>query len=271
VTAPTTRPYPLDNDSPHAAVQHAALAALFDPFSCTRTRALVDLTGQRCLEVGAGGGSFAGWLAEEVGARGYVLATDLKPERIPAHPRLGVLRHDLATDPLPDERFGFVHARLTLGHLPARREILGRLASVLSPGGTILIEDWDASRTDMVMAAPDNASAELYTLFQETLGNRVFAAHGTDRLWARRIHAALLAEGLAAVETVVHARAWTGGGPGCHLISSTVQQVRGPLRAAGMTTEQLDALRPLLDDPRLVLAGHPLFSTSGRRPRRPRG
>jgi SAM-dependent methyltransferase len=265
MTTGTIRSYPMDNDHPYAAEQHAALAALLDPFSQRRTTDLLDLTGRRCLEVGAGGGSFAGWLAEQVGDRGYVLATDIKPQHIPLHPRLGVLAHDLSTDPLPDEHYDLVHARLTLGHLPARRDILRRLAAAVAPGGVLLVEDWDASRTDMVLAAPGIEDAEIYTLYQETVGTRVFAATGTDRIWARRIHSAMIEEGLSDVDTVIHSRAWPGGGPGCRLIGATLGQLRGRLLAAGVGADQLDRVELLLRDPRLVLAGHLLFSTSGRR------
>jgi hypothetical protein len=175
------------------------------------------------------------------------------------------MQHDLrSAEPLGRD-WDYVHARLTLGHLPERREILGRLVACLRSGGVIHIDDWDASRTDMVMHAPDPDAGDLYTLFQQTLGAKVFAAAGTDRTWARRIHAALLEEGLCDVETVMHARAWPGGSPGCQLVASTLRQVRGRLLAAGLTDGQLGRIQTLLDDPRLVLAGHLLYSTSGRR------
>lgn len=263
----TLMPYPMDNASPHAPRHHTALAALLDPFTQERVRGLGGVAGLRCLEVGAGGGSVARWLADEVGSGGYVLATDLKPQHIPVHHRLGVTRHDLVTEPLPAERYGFIHARLVLGHLPERRAILHRLVGVLAPGGVLLIEDWDASRTDVVLAAPDAGAAELYTRFQRTLGERVFSAHGTDRTWGRQVHGALLDEGLTEVQTVMHATAWPGGSPGCRLVAAVLPQVRADLLAAGMTAEELDRVRALLDDPRLVLSGHPLFSTSGRAPR----
>jgi ubiquinone/menaquinone biosynthesis C-methylase UbiE len=38
--------------------------------------------GSRCLEVGAGGGSIATWLCDQVGVTGYVAATDINIELI---------------------------------------------------------------------------------------------------------------------------------------------------------------------------------------------
>src|SRR5215470_17943338 len=51
------------------------LENIFDPLS-RRRRALVR-PGWRCLEVGAGRGSIATWLAAQVGENGQVVATDI--------------------------------------------------------------------------------------------------------------------------------------------------------------------------------------------------
>jgi ubiquinone/menaquinone biosynthesis C-methylase UbiE len=188
-------PYPLDNDAPLAGTHHGCLSILLDPFSRRRTCELFPngLRGRRCLDVGAGVGAwYARWLAEQVGPTGPVTAADIKPRDIPAHPRLAVSECDLnAPDwPFAGERFDFIHARLTLGHLPDRQRILRRLIGLLAPGGWILVEDWDATRTDMILHAPSLQAAEEYAMVQETVG-RIFAAAGTDWTWARRIHAAL--------------------------------------------------------------------------------
>ncbi len=53
----------------------AVLERIFDPLSPQR-RSLVQ-PGWRCLEVGAGRGSMAVWLAERVGDTGHVVATDI--------------------------------------------------------------------------------------------------------------------------------------------------------------------------------------------------
>ena len=51
------------------------LEQLYDPVS-RRRRALVE-RGWRCLEIAAGRGSMAVWLAEQVGPAGQVVATDI--------------------------------------------------------------------------------------------------------------------------------------------------------------------------------------------------
>jgi SAM-dependent methyltransferase len=261
----TGRRYALDNDHPRAGQHHALLSELFDEISAERARGLLDLRGKRCLEVGAGGGGFAAWLAEQVGPYGEVLATDIKPHTIAArHPPLAVVGHDLTTDPVPGGGWDLIHARLVLAHLREREEIVARLVAALAGGGVLLVEDFDVQQ-DMVLHAPDRQAADLYAQFQRTLSQHVFAAAGTDRTWARRAHGALLAAGLVDVRTTGQWESWTGGGAGARLISGTIDQAGDRLLAAGLTDTHLDRVRALLADPRLVLAGHTLVSTSGRR------
>src|SRR5437763_1143496 len=78
------------------------LQALYDPGSRAR-RSMVQ-PGWRCLEMGAGRGSVAAWLAEQVGSSGEVVATDVDTrylERLDV-PNLRVVRHDILADPLDE-------------------------------------------------------------------------------------------------------------------------------------------------------------------------
>jgi ubiquinone/menaquinone biosynthesis C-methylase UbiE len=263
--------YVLDNRSEFADQHHKGLATLLDPGSRRRTLDLVggSLQGLTCLEVGAGHGSFAVWLAEQVGPEGRVTALDLKPDHIPAHERLTTLQRDVTRlEPIPQGPADFVHTRLTLQHLPARESVLHWLVSdeVLKPGGILLVEDWDASRTDVVLAAPSPDAKQRYDRFQELLGTKVFSGSGTDREWARRVHGRMMAEGLTEVRTEISGESWVGGQAGGRLVAAGLGQTSPQLRAAGMTDAELTEVRTLLDDPGLVLSSHLLYSTSGRKP-----
>jgi ubiquinone/menaquinone biosynthesis C-methylase UbiE len=260
------KPYPFDNRNEPSRNQHVGLSALLDEFTTRRISDLMDLRGKRCLEVGAGGGSIALWLADQVGPEGSVLATDLQPLQIPSHDRLTVLRHDLVKEPAPEGEFDLIHSRLVLNHLPERREILHRLVGRLAPGGIYLEEEWDATRTDVVVAAPTPEAAELYRLYQETIGPKILAKAGTDRSFARKVHAVLLEEGLVNVDTYVSARNWTGGSDSAELVLSSLVQLRQQFLDHGITEAQLAEMKAVMEDPRLVVNGHLLFSTSGQRP-----
>jgi ubiquinone/menaquinone biosynthesis C-methylase UbiE len=261
------RPYPMDNNAEASVQQHRALAEQLDPVTTRRISDLVDPVGAYCLEVGAGGGSIATWLAERVGDDGRVVAVDLKPGQIPAHPRMEVRALDLTREDLPQGPFDLVHARLTLQHLPQREQILPAMVSVLRPGGVLLVEDWDASDTDRVVCAPDEASAALYARYQQLVGERVFAAAGTDRAWARHLHARFVDLGLVEVSTHVESEYWVGGGPGlAGLVGSTLVQVRDRLYANGFSPDEHHRMTVLVNDPQLVVRGFLLHSTSGVRP-----
>src|SRR5262250_3377987 len=74
------------------------LEQIFDPLS-RRRRELVQ-PGWRCLEVGAGRGSMAVWLAKQVGVSGHVVATDIDLtylNRLDV-PNLEVRRHNILDD-----------------------------------------------------------------------------------------------------------------------------------------------------------------------------
>lgn len=262
--------YALDNHHAAATAHHRALAELLDPHTTGRITGLCDPSAlRRCLEVGAGGGSVARWLADRLGPGGEVMACDLKPELIGSHPKLRTVAYDLCSDQPAAEVLGsgfdLILARLILLHLPQRRAVLHRLVDLLAPGGVLLVEDWAALRDDVVIDAPSPAAAVLYQRYQHAVG-AAFDHAGVDRTWARQIHPAMVHAGLTDVETEVHARYWTGGGPGMRLVAAVQAQLRPQLLAAGFSQAELDALVELVADPRLVVHGHPLYSTSGRRP-----
>src|SRR5277367_2993786 len=101
------------------------LENIFDPLS-RRRRELVQ-PGWRCLEVGAGRGSMAVWLAERVGPSGHVVATDVDVgylEQLDL-PNLEVVQHNILEDPLEllgPGSFDVVCSRLLLFHLVGRQE-----------------------------------------------------------------------------------------------------------------------------------------------------
>lgn len=259
--APT---YSFDNDDPEAVDRHSHLSVILDDFTFARLEGVGELSGQRCLEVGAGGGSVARWLADRVGPTGRVLATDLNPRHIPADPGYAVLQHDLVTESVPDGPWDLIHARLVLLHIPQRVEILGRLAAALAPGGALVVEEWATEFDNLVLAAPDEESAGLVEQYQDILVNRVLPAKGNDPTWAGKVHGAMLAAGLVDVDTAIHARSWPGGTAGALIIAANVAQLREEFIAAGFTAERLDRLCRVVEDPRVVIRGHFTYSTVGR-------
>ena len=140
--------YIFDNAAPQASQRFSSLETLYDPWTIRHLEATGIGPGWQCWEVGAGGGSIARWLAERCGSTGHVLVTDIDPRFLVeaaalTHPQIEVQRQDIGSDPLPAQSFDLIHARLVLIHVPAREQALERLVTALSPGGWLIVEDFD--------------------------------------------------------------------------------------------------------------------------------
>ncbi|MGH3679860.1 MAG: class I SAM-dependent methyltransferase [Natronosporangium sp.] len=244
----------------------AHLTTMLDPFTRRRLDQAGARTASRCLEIGAGSGTIARWLAGQIEPDGQVIATDLDPSQIPPHPRITALTHDITRDPLPDGRFDLIHARLVLAHLPTRHQVLDRLVDALTPGGALVVEEFDASWDRCVLDSPDPDADRLFTSYHHAL-LAVLVAAGADPSWGRRAHRALRRAGLVQVEAEFWSRTWHGGQAGCQLPHTASAQLADQLTAAGMLPEDLLRFRDLLLDPRLVIHGNTAVSTIGHRPR----
>jgi SAM-dependent methyltransferase len=139
--------YMIGADREAEAREHERLRVLGrwrDPFTIEALRATGIGPGFRCLEVGAGAGSISEWMADAVGSSGSVLSTDVDL-RFHGEPRPNteVRKHDITSDPLPDDEFDLVHVRAVLQHIAEREAVLDRLVRALKPGGWLVAEDGD--------------------------------------------------------------------------------------------------------------------------------
>ncbi|MFF3731058.1 class I SAM-dependent methyltransferase [Streptomyces sp. NPDC002476] len=256
--------YAFDNATPHSTEQHRCLAAAYDPVTLPRLAATGVGPGWTCLEVGAGGGSVARWLAGRVGPGGCVLATDLDPRHISPAPHLEVRAHDIVRDPLPENRYDLVVARLVLQHIPERRAVLDRLVRALRPGGVLQIDEFDTSYEPPLLA-PDAESEQLYTAFLAAKSAALRAAGG-DPHWGRRVPAALREAGLVAIDIRPYVEVRHAGSASLQLQLHHTHHLRDRLLAQGMTDRQLDRIRELMTDPGFRAASSVLYSTQGRKP-----
>lgn len=259
-------PYAYDNDEPTASELLHALGSTLDAFTTARLIEAGVVPGARCLEVGAGAGTIAVWLAEQAGPTGTVIATDLKPQHVPAHEHLTVLRHNVVTEPLPEGPFDVIHVRAVLQHLPQRREVLAKLAAALAPGGALVVEELEPGWSRAVLASPDPRADEIFGEYERALV-KVLMASGNDPTWNRKKHAAMMDIGLEDVDTQGWQGTFAGGTGVCLLAYSGSKELHDRLVDAGMKSEDLEALRRLALDPRLVLRGIFMLSTIGRKAR----
>src|SRR3712207_3677967 len=103
--------YIFDHKWPGERHRLALLEQRYDPPTIRRLESIGVTRGWSCLEVGAGGGSIARWLAQHVEDIGRVVATDLDVGFLEdaAAANLEVWQHDITVDPLPSETFDLVH------------------------------------------------------------------------------------------------------------------------------------------------------------------
>jgi ubiquinone/menaquinone biosynthesis C-methylase UbiE len=257
--------YLLDNAAKEAADRFAALSALFDP---TTTRHLEHCgvgPGWRCLEVGAGGGSIANWLADRVGLTGAVMATDIEPRFLTsqARPNLEVRRHDITVDSLPEGAFDLVHARLVLIHLPDRGQALARMIRALKPGGWILTEEYDSLSMPL---APDLCTSEVQ-LKTHLAMMQLLEDHGVDRLYGRLLYGVLRSHGLASVDAEGRVLILRHGSPGVPMLRANYEQLRSAMLDQGyISSDQFEADLDRLEDPFFAMPSSVMWSAWGRRP-----
>ncbi|MBB2912513.1 SAM-dependent methyltransferase [Streptosporangium becharense] len=254
--------YVFDNDGDHSADQHRYLAELLDPLTFGRLAQTGVTAGWSCLEVGAGGGSVALWLAGQVAPAGRVLATDIKPGLIPSRPGLTVARHDVVHDPLPAGEFDLVHARLVLSHLPGRRRVLERLRTALRPGGWLQIDEIDVTRW---MAPPGSPSTSVYGVYTAAMA-RVLGAAGADPTWGGAAAGDIAEAGFTDVDPVCWTETWEHGSAGIGLLVSNSHHLEDRLLEAGMTVGQLHEVREVMTDPGFTAPSFAIHSILARRP-----
>jgi SAM-dependent methyltransferase len=245
--------------------QHHWLSAAYDPLTTKRLAATGVGPGWHCLDVGAGGGSVARWLAARVAPSGSVVATDLEPGHIAAAPGLVARRHDVVLDPLPERAFDLVHTRLMLRHLPRREAVLGKVAAALRPGGWLQIDEFDTTYGPCLLA-PDPVARRHYEEFRAAVAT-VMRSAGVANDCGAGIAEAMRAAGLTGVDVHAELTVWDASSPGLRLLLHTAGHLRDRLVEAGLSDEHLARVREVMTDPGFRAVSPVMYSVHGRRGR----
>jgi ubiquinone/menaquinone biosynthesis C-methylase UbiE len=256
--------YVFDNAHGETRERFPALSDLYDDETIRCLQAVGVAPGWQCLEVAAGGGSIAHWLAGQVGTSGRVLATDLDTRFLEslAQPALEVRRHDIARDPLPDAAFDLVHARLILVHLPERELVLAKMVGALKPGGWLVCEEFDSLSmpTDPVLH-PHECALKAQTAIQ-----RVMASRGANTRYGRDLAARMRAHGLVDIRAQARVAMWQGGSAGARLFRANFEQLKEELlRIGSLTQVELDDDLARLDDPLTLFPSPMMWTVRGRK------
>ena len=257
--------YVLDNAAPQTPARFSALAELYDATTIRHLQRIGVHHGWQCWEIGAGPGSIAQWLCGQVGPSGSVLATDIDTRFLDqrGHPNLTVRRHDIVLDPLPDNTFDVVHARLVLVHLPEREQVLDRMITALKPGGWLLTEEFDSVSQ---LPAPDRYPWEV-TLKSTAALRRVMIDRGVNLGFGRTLAGHLRARGMESISAEGRMLMSLGGSLGTDLMKANLEQLRDAILALGSVTPlELEADLARLDDADFRAPSPVMWSVAARRP-----
>jgi SAM-dependent methyltransferase len=196
-----------------------------------------------CLELGAGAGSIARWLAERCPA-GQVVAADVDTgflNRLRSH-NLRVVQRDVERADFTPGSFDLVHARALFMHLADREAMLGRAAGWLKPGGWLAVSEADMFPVD---STPHPAMKTMWTAAEQ-----LFRSQGSDPRWARRLPLLFGRAGLVDIGMTVKVDVFGGGGVTDEFWRSSFAQVMPFLLKKGLVDESVYAeAQALLDDP----------------------
>jgi ubiquinone/menaquinone biosynthesis C-methylase UbiE len=263
--SPQSGRYVLDNAAPQTPARFSALAGLYDATTIRHLERIGVGHGWRCWEIGAGPGSIAQWLRGQVGASGSVLATDIDTRFLDqgVHPNLTICRHDIVLDPLPDNTFDLVHARLVLVHLPEREQVLDRMIAALKPDGWLLTEEFDSVS---LLPAPHRYPWEIPLKSAAAL-RRVMMERGVDPGFGRALAGHLRARGLENISAEGRMLMSLGRSVGADLMRANLEQLREAILDSGdVTPFEFEEDLARLNQADFMVPSPVMWSVAARRP-----
>ena len=156
-----------------------AIERVFDPASRRRIQATGISPNWQCLEVGAGAGSIARWMADIVGDDGKVVAVDLNTRFVAKieQANIEVIEADIRHLALENQSFDLIHTRYVLIHVPEFPVALAKMLDLLKPGGWIAIEEPDFSAARAI--AGNETACQSMNRVNEAIA-QMFASRGMD-------------------------------------------------------------------------------------------
>jgi SAM-dependent methyltransferase len=256
-----------DADSQDELARLRLLEEECDPHTRRYLDAIGTGSGWRCLEVGAGAGAMARWLAERVGPTGHVTAADIDPRYLGdlCLPNVEVRQCDITADGIELESYDLVHCRFVLMHLDDPADALRRMTSALRPGGWLVAADPDND-----VAGSVDSGHPLSRLFDSCYRKRVefaSAANIADFRFGKVLLRYMEAAGLAELGNEGIARVVHGGDPFSHMWIKTWQRIDDAVIEQGVLTEtEVCKMRQAYEDPTFTYRTQLTQSVWGRKP-----
>lgn len=241
-----------------------ALSGTWDSASHAQLKSLALPARTSCLDVGSGQGVIAAWLADAL-PDGRIVALDLDtrlltglPDR---YPNLSVVEADVTTDLGVSGlgTFDLVHARFLLMHLRDRFDVLERLASLVAPGGRLVISDAiDLTTATSAHAPYRQAMAAMW---------KALNTIGTDVTWVRTTSDAMRRAGLVEVRSEVYLPPVDHRSAAAQFWRMTWSRSRDRMLATGLIdASTFDQAIAGLKDPDFTELSPGIITTCGQRP-----
>jgi SAM-dependent methyltransferase len=262
--------YLFDNSKEPSSKRLSHLESVCDAATVRCLEMLGVTPGWKCLEIGGGGGSIANWLSDKVGREGTVVVTDIEPRFLnglaEGKPNVEVRRHDIIVDMLPEGAFDLIHARHVFVHLPNAAALLPKLKAALTPGGWLVIEDFDPI-IDRTVLISDPTKAKALDRVADGIW-KLFTKHGgTGTNWGRQLPAHFKRLGMSDINVEVSYRCATAGSDFAQFHKASFARTRAEGVTEGFASEQdYDTAIALMDDPATFYYSNPVFTAWCRRP-----
>jgi SAM-dependent methyltransferase len=255
--------YLLDNAWHRGRARLDAMEAFLDPGTFALLERIGVSDGWHCLELGAGGGSVADWLARRIGTSGRIVATDLDTCHLAARAAatmIEIRQHDIVTEELEECAFDLIHARLVLEHLPERDLVLRKLVRALRAGGWLLVES-----VDYVSAVPVSELGAREHERSQKIRLRQFEGAGIKFDLGRCLPCMLRANGLIEVGNEGRVFVMEGGSPGALWFRLSMEQLRPHLVGSGKLSDaEVDRMLEFFANPDWVALSPVIFAAWGR-------
>ncbi|MFI6996515.1 methyltransferase [Nocardia sp. NPDC050175] len=246
------------------------MAGVLAPMARTLLERLPVRPGERCWDVGSGGGDVTRMIAEMVGPTGRVLGTDIDPAKVAlaraesvAYPQVEYRVLDIQGQE-PGETFDIAHVRFLLSHLTEPGVAVAAIGRAVRPGGVLAVADVDFG---VPVCCPDlpayRAFCELYV--------RTGRHHGADPLIGPRLPLLLHAAGFTDIRIQIDQPAEPD--PAIKLVHVlTLESIADAALDAGLVSAaemaaMLADLRAAVDDSSMVLAAPRIVQAWARKPR----
>ncbi len=255
----------LGHDRPTEAERLTMMARAHDPDSRESIERLHLPPDATCLDLGAGYGTMAIWMAERF-PDGEVFAYDLDDAGFAAHdlPNLRCEAVDVSTADLGEARFDLVHSRATMGFLANRNEVLRRIMTALKPGGSIALCDMDFGP---VASGPDPTWARFWSAHLDFARSRDWDFEFGGR--APRLLAELGFEAIVArhIAPILNVASDTPGGAEARTWLLTIERLAPAYMKGGfMTDESVREALALINRPGAWIHGPGFMVVTARRP-----